>query len=172
MKKFLAMLLCVALVASLGVSAFAAGVEGLETTKISAVTKDDITKDAKLAFDYSKIGASTKADIDAVATALKNANADLATAKANLALAQSTMNAAKAAVFAAVKNEFTALQNAYKAIATEEIANAYADAMDNYATEYATALNNIATAVNEAVQSITVEGADATYTIKLTGIVK
>lgn len=176
MKKFLAMILCVALVASLGISALAkdAGVAKLNDTQIKEVTKDDVTKDAALTFDYSTVKASTAADVESVAAQLKNANADLATAKAALALAQKTMDEAKAAVLAAVKNEMTALQNAYKAIITEEIAQAYLKAEEDYAKEYGKALNDVAKAVNEAVQGLKVAGEYeiAEYTIDLTGLSK
>ncbi len=175
MKKFLAMLLCVALVAALGINVFAAGVTELEDTYVTEVDKSTVVATAELDFDPDAIKAATAADIDSVAAQLKNANADLSAAKANLKLAQKTMDEAKAAVLAAVKNEMTALQNAYKAIVTEELAQAYDQAAINYTIEYGKALNNIAEALNDAVQGITVASEYekiGEYTIDLTGLAK
>ena len=159
MKKIIAMLLCVALIAAFGVSAvaqtlwaegIAVGTKGagdvyVESSKTLTTAKsvEDYLKekiDAKNALDFGKSDARKAAEaaknlyaaeMAAAAEALKVANAQLAWAKADY-------NATATAMLSAAKSALTAYQNIYKAAVAQHVALEYLD----FGVQYSNAMNS------------------------------
>jgi hypothetical protein len=169
MKKFLAMVLCLALVAALGVSAFAdtittgpifvyeetgKGASYLDVTSsktlttaktveeyITEKTKEVAKSDARKAAEAAKN--LYEAEMVAAAEALKSANAALDWAKADY-------NATAKAMTAAAKNAIAAYQNIYKAAVSQQIALEYLDFGVQYSNAMNEAIAEMQIALNEA----------------------
>ena len=145
MKKFLALLLCLALVASFGVVAFAEEETTYESTVAAGTVEKEEPADpvdphpvAELGkFDsdaaFADLKGTVKADVDAVKAILADSAKSLGNAKANLKAVQGAVKTAQAAVIGAMKDEIGALQNAVKALVNAEVATAYEKAYTDLA---------------------------------------
>ena len=157
MKKIIAMLLCVALVAALGISAIAdtliangiaigtKGVGDVTVTSSKTLTTAKSVEDylaekiAKINAENAKSAAREAAEaaknlyaaeMVAAAEALKAANEQLAWAKADY-------NATASAMLSAAKSALGAYQNIYKAAVAQHIALEYLD----FGVQYSNAVN-------------------------------
>jgi len=169
MKKIVAMLLCVALVAALGMSALAetittgaiaVGTDGasalvvessktLTTAKtvdefVAEKTKEIEKSEARKAAEIAKNAYS--AQMAAAAAALKSANEALAWAKADY-------SATAAAMTSAAKSAIAAYQNIYKAAVSQQIALEYLDFGVQYSNAINEAIAEIKIAVDDALPS-------------------
>ena len=122
MKKIIAMLLCVAMVAAFAVSAFAAGPFTVVT---SGSTYDEIYADTVA---KAKAAAAAASDLSKYAAELSKANKELANAKKLLAAVKGTaVDAAKTSVTYAVATAYEAAAAKMYEEATKAVADFYYD---------------------------------------------
>ena len=153
MKKIIAMLLCVAMVAALGINAFAFTLEaegiavGTKGAGDVIVTSEKTLTTAKTVEDYlaEKTKEVIKSEARAAAEAAKNLYAAemgaaalaLKAANENLKWAKADYNATASAMLSAEKSALTAYQNIYKAAVAQQIALEYLD----FGVKYSNAMN-------------------------------